>query len=120
LFLLIASSDGVRSLVNRRIDTTRNTTSVSVRTTTEQIDNEGSNKFTSSKQRFNIPSTYRGSTSNYDPSESSLFPVGSRVSSIIFLETKIPFSYRKQPKYQCHRVKQQQISDQMNFLPIIC
>jgi hypothetical protein len=41
---------------------------------------------TSSKQRFNIPSTHRGLTPNYDPSQSPLFSVGVRVSDILILE----------------------------------
>jgi len=66
-FLLIALTDNVRSLSNLRINHTPNTTS---------------------KQRFNILPTYRGSTSAYDPSKSPLFSAGNRVSKIYFPKKK--------------------------------
>ncbi len=89
-FLLIASTNSVGSLSNRRIidngSNTANTTPVLLQTSTEQNHNEGTNRLTSSKQRFNIPSTTRGLIPNYDPSQSPLFSVSIRVS--YFLSSK--------------------------------
>jgi hypothetical protein len=89
-FLEIASTNNVGSLSNRRIinngSNTANTTPVLLQTSTEQNHNEGTNRLTSSKQRFNISSTNRGLTPNYDPSQSPLFSIGVRVS--YFLSSK--------------------------------
>jgi len=92
-FLLIASTNSVGSLSNRRIidngSNTANTTPVLLQTSTEQNHNEGTNRLTSSKQRFNIPSTTRGLIPSYDPSQSPLFSVSVRVSHFVFLEKPI-------------------------------
>jgi hypothetical protein len=77
-FLLTASTDSIRSLSNLRLDHTSNTTPVLLQTSIEQNPNERINRLTSSKQRFNLLPTYRGSTSNYDPSKSPLFSTGNR------------------------------------------
>jgi len=111
-FLLTDSTDSIRSLSNLRLDHTSNTTPVLLQTSIEQNPNERINRLTSSKQRFNLLPTYRGSTSNYDPSKSPLFSTGNRVSKILFLNQKITLFYRKQPK-------QEQILSQMNFQLII-
>lgn len=82
--LVTGSTNNVGSSSNRRIVdnglVTSNTTPVLLQTSTEQRNNEGTNRLTSAKQRFNIPSTNRGLTSNYDPSQSPLFSVAARVS----------------------------------------
>jgi hypothetical protein len=76
--------NGVGSLSNRRIidngSNTANTTPVLLQTSIEQNHNEETNRFASSKQRFNISSTTRPLTPNYDPSQSPLFSFGIRVS----------------------------------------
>jgi hypothetical protein len=83
-FLGIASTNSLGSLSNRRIIdngfNTANTTPVLLQTSTEPNQNEETNRLTSSKQRFNISSTNRGLTPNYDPSQSPLFSIGVRVS----------------------------------------
>ncbi|CAF5113179.1 unnamed protein product, partial [Rotaria sp. Silwood1] len=80
--LPLSLTNSVESSSNRRIIdnglNTANTTPVLLQTSIEQKRNEGINRFTSTKQRFNIPSTNRGLTSNYDPSQSPLFSVGIR------------------------------------------
>jgi hypothetical protein len=111
-FLLTASTDSIRSLSNLRLDHTSNTTPVLLQTSIEQNPNERINRLTSSKQRFNLLPTYRGSTSNYDPSKSPLFSTGNRVSKILLLDKKKTLFYRKKPK-------QEQILSQMNFQLII-
>ncbi len=82
-------TNSVGSLSNRRIigngSNTANTTPVLLQTSTEQNHNEGINRSTLSKQRFNIPSINRGVTPNYDPSQSPLFSVGVRVSHLHYL-----------------------------------
>ena len=77
---LTVSTDSVRLLSNRRIDHTSNTAPIIFHTSTEHNYNERINRLTPSRQRSNILPTYRGSTSNYDPSKSPLFSVGNRVS----------------------------------------
>lgn len=72
---LIVPTDSVRSLSNNRMNQTSNTTPIRI----EQNPNERLSRLTASKQRFNILPTYRGSTSNYDPSKSPLFAAGNRV-----------------------------------------
>jgi hypothetical protein len=76
--------NSVRSLSNRQIidngSDTANTTPVLHQTSTDQNHNDGINRLTSSKQRFNISSFNRGLTPNYDPSQSPLFSMGARVS----------------------------------------
>ncbi|CAF4452327.1 unnamed protein product, partial [Rotaria sp. Silwood2] len=80
--LPLTSTNSVESSSNRRIIdngfNAANTTSVLLQTSTEKKHNEGINRLTLSKQRFNIPSTNRGLISNYDPSQSPLFSVGIR------------------------------------------
>jgi hypothetical protein len=65
----IFSTDSVRFSSDRRIDPTSSTV---------QSSNERINRFTPAKQRFDILPTYRGSTSNYDPTKSPLFSAGNR------------------------------------------
>jgi hypothetical protein len=78
----LTGTNGVGSLSNRRIidngSNTANTTPVLLQTSIEQNHNEETNRFTSSKQRFNISSTTRPLTPNYDPSQSPLFSFGIR------------------------------------------
>jgi hypothetical protein len=92
-FLWIASTISVGSLSNRRIIddglNTANTTPVLLQTSTEQNYNEGTNRLTSSKQRFNISSTSRGFAPNYDLSQSSLFSLGARVCHFLSLKKTI-------------------------------
>ncbi|CAF4173584.1 unnamed protein product, partial [Rotaria magnacalcarata] len=80
--LLTASTNSVGSSSNRRIIdnglSTAHTTPVLLQTFTEQKHNEGIHRLTSSKQRFDIPSTKRALTPNYDPAQSPLFSVGVR------------------------------------------
>ena len=118
-FLLIASMNSVGSLSSRRIVdngfNTANTTPVLLQTSsTEQNHNEETNRLTSSKQRFNISSTTRSLTPNYDLSQSPLFSVGVRVSSFLFLnKEKFTLYIRKTLKQQCHQIELQLISNQM-------
>jgi hypothetical protein len=81
--LLTVSTDSVRSLSNRGIDHTSNTTPVIFQTSTEQTYNERINRLTPSKRRFNM-----STTSNYDPSKSPLFSVGNRVSHISHIKNR--------------------------------
>ncbi|CAF3704056.1 unnamed protein product [Rotaria socialis] len=80
--LPLTSTNSVGSSSNRQIIdnglSTAHTTPVLLQTFTEQKHNEGIHRLTSSKQRFDIPSTKRALTPNYDPAQSLLFSVGVR------------------------------------------
>lgn len=82
-FYIEATTNSVGSSLNRQIMDngvpTTNTTPVLLQTPNEQNHNEGNNRSTLSKQRFNIPSMNRGITPTYDLSQSPLFSVGVRV-----------------------------------------
>lgn len=69
------------------ISTLSNITPV-IRTSTEENYHDRINRLTASKQRFNIPSTYRESLSNYDPSKSPLFTDRVSNQNIIFTALK--------------------------------
>ena len=82
-FDIEATANSVGSSLDRQIIDngmpTLNTTPVLLQTPNEQNHNEGNNRSTLSKQRFNIPPMNRGTTPTYDLSQSPLFSVGVRV-----------------------------------------
>lgn len=115
---VVASTNNVGSLSSRHITDngsyTTSATPVLLQSSTEHNHNEGNHRATLSKQRFNIPSMSRGLTPTYDLSQSPLFSVGARVSSLRFActrERQELLFVRKQSKPPRHRVEPLPISN---------
>ena len=120
--VILVSTTSVGSSVTRRVldygPNTANTTPVLLQTSTETSQNEGINRFASAKPRFNLPSTHRALPSQYDPSQSPLFSVGSRVSrsprANNSMRKRILVSrilLRKQRKPPCRQIERPRISN---------
>lgn len=129
--VILVSTTSVGSSITRRVldygPNTTNTTPVLLQTSTETSQNEGINRFASAKPRFNLPSTHRALPSQYDPSQSPLFSVGSRVSrsprpNNLMIQRIL---LRKQRKPPCRQIERLRISnlrfvrDEINFSQLI-